>query len=240
MVMLWRKRLSAIGLALLLGVPSGYALLTGGARLAIWSTARQPGQYAVDHPYLSDALPWMAMGLIGIIGSFAVLTNSRRTLRWLWLPVVTLVYCTLLPLQQEHGFFFHRATHPMVGLPIHWAHEMTRHDLDQITGTLAQQAINTGRFECPIERLSDRSRFTQAGESLAYTIQCTNIPGPNTPIVPSRPATIVMTVSQDEKEAWFRVSGLVSDTGGVTEWIKNYGGQDYIVHHSVRTDQKIL
>jgi len=49
-----------------------------------------------------------------------------------------------------------------------------------------------------------------------------------------------MTVSPDEKEAWFRVSGLVSDTGGVTEWIKNYGGYDYIVHHSVRTDKKIL
>ena len=77
-----------------------------------------------------------------IIGSFAVLTNSRRTLRWLWLPVVTLVYCTLLPLQKEHDFFFHRATHPMAGLPIHWAHEMTRHDLNQIAGTLAQQAIN--------------------------------------------------------------------------------------------------
>ena len=75
-------------------------------------------QYAGDHPYLSDALPWMAMGLIGIIGSFAVLTNSRRTLRWLWLPVVALVYCTLLPLQQEHGFFFHRPRRiPWQGFP---------------------------------------------------------------------------------------------------------------------------
>jgi hypothetical protein len=224
-------------LALLLSVPSGYALLTGGSRLAIWSTARQPGQYAVDHPYLSDAMPWMAMGLIGIIGSFAVLTNSRRTLRCLWLPVVTLVYCTLLPLQKEHGFFFHRATHPMARLPIHWAQEMTRHDLNHIAGTLAQQAIHTGRFECPTESLSDRSRFTQAGESLPYKIQCTNIRSPNIPIAPLRPATILMAVSQDETEAWFRVSGLVSDTGGVTEWIKNYGGHDYIVHRSLRTDQ---
>lgn len=240
MVMLWRKRLSVIGLALLLSVPSGCALLSGGARLAIWSTLRQSNQYAVDHPYLSDAIPWMAMGLIGIIGCVAVLTKGRRTLWWLWLPIMTLVYCTLLPLQTKHGFFFHRATHPMAGLPIHWAHAMTRHDFNQITGTLAERAISKGRFECPTDSLPSRSRFTQAGESLAYTIPCTNIPGPNTPIVPSRPATIVMTVSQDEKEAWFRVSGLVSDTGGVTEWIKNYGGQDYIVHHSVRTDQKIL
>jgi hypothetical protein len=117
MVMLRLKRLSAIGLALLLSVPSGYALLTGGARLAIWSTLRQPGQYAVDHPYLSDAMPWMAMGLIGIIGSFAVLTNSRRTLRWLWLPVVTLVYCTLLPLQKEHDFFSIVRRIPWQGFP---------------------------------------------------------------------------------------------------------------------------
>jgi hypothetical protein len=240
MVMLWRKRLSAIGLALLLSVPSGCAFLTGGARLALWSTARQPHQYAVDYPYLSDATPWIAMGLIGIIGSFAVLTSRRRTLWWLWLPVVTLVYCTLLPLQTQHGFFFHRATHPMVGLPIHWAQAMTRHDLNQITGTIAQQAISNGRFECPTASLSDRSRFTQGGASLAYTIQCTNLQNPNMPIVPLRPATIFMTVSPDEKEAWFRVSGLVSDTGGVTEWIKNYGGYDYIVHHSVRTDKKIL
>jgi len=39
------------------------------------------------------------------------------------------------------------------------------------------------------------------------------------------------------RKPWFRVSGLVSDTGGVTEWIKNYGGHDYIVHRSLRTDQ---
>ena len=240
MIMPWHKRLSAIGLALLLSVPSGCAILTGGARLAIWSTARQPHQYAVNYPYLSDAMPWMAMGLIGIIGSVAVLTSSRRRLWWLWLPVVTLVYCTLLPLQTKHGFFFHRATHPMVGLPIHWAQAMTRHDLNQITGILAQQAVSKGRFECPPESLSNRSRFIQAGALLSYTIQCTNQQSTNTPIVPLRPATIVMTVSQDEKEAWFRVSGLVSDTGGVTDLIKNYGGQDYIVHHSVRTDQKIL
>ena len=240
MVMLWRKRLSAIGLALLLSVPSGCALLTGGAHLALWSTARQSHQYAVDYPYLSDATPWIAMGLIGIIGSFAVLNSRRRTLWWLLLPVVTLVYCTLLPLQTKHGFFFHRATHPMVGLPIHWAQAMTRHDLNQITGTIAQQAISKGRFECPTESLSDRSRFTQGGASLAYTIQCTNLQSPNMPIVPLRPATIFMIVSLDEKDAWFRVSGLVSHTGGVTEWIKNYGGYDYIVHHSVRTDQKIL
>lgn len=142
--------------------------------------------------------------------------------------------------QSKHGFFFHRATHPMVGLPIHWAQAMTRHDLNQITGTLVQQAISKGRFECPTASLSDRSRFTQGGGSLAYEIQCTNLQSPHTPIAPLRPATIVMTVSQDEKEVWFRVSGLVSDTGGVTEWIKNYGGYDYIVHHSVRTDQKIL
>ncbi len=232
--------MSVIGLALLLSVPSGCALLTGGARLALWSTPRQPHEYAVDYPYLSDAMPWIAMGLIGIIGSVAVLTSSRRRLWWLWLPVVTLVYCTLLPLQSKHGFFFHRATHPMVGLPIHWAQAMTRHDLNQITGTLAQQAISKGRFECPTASLSDRSRFTQGGGSLAYEIQCTNLQSPHTPIAPLRSATIVMTVSQDEKETWFRVSGLVSDTGGVTESIKNYGGYDYIVHHSVRTDQKIL
>ena len=42
-----------------------------------------------------------------------------------------------------------------------------------------------------------------------------------------------------EKEAWFRVSGLVSDTGGVTEWIKNYSRHDYMVHRSIRTDQYI-
>ena len=240
MVMLRLKRLSAIGLALLLSVPSGCAFLTGSARLAIWSTARQPNEYAVDYPYLSDAMPWMAMGLIGVIGSFAVFINSRRTLWWLGLPVVTLLYCTLLPLQTQHGFFFHRATHPMVGLPVHWAQAMTRHHLDQITGTLARQAISQGRFQCSPAILSDHSRFTHGGASLAYTIQCTNLQNPNIPIVPLRPATIVMTVSQDEKEAWFRVSVLVSETGGVTEWIKNYGGYDYIVHHSIRTDQKTL
>ena len=117
MIMPWHKRLSAIGLALLFSVPSGCAILTGGARLAIWSTARQPHQYGVATPIPLTQYrgwPWVFSGLVLV---FAVLTSSRRRLWWLWLPVVTLVYCTLLPLQTKHGFFFHRATHPMVGLP---------------------------------------------------------------------------------------------------------------------------
>ena len=181
--MLWRKWQSVIGLALLLSVPSGCALLTGGARLALWSTARKPHRMLSTTgicPTPCRGWPWVLLG-IGCRSSH----SSRRRLWWLWLPVVTLVYCTLLPLQQSMAFSFivrripWRASH-------HWAQAMTRHDLNQITGILTQQAVSKGRFQCLTESLSERSRFIQSGTTLAYTIQCTN---PHKPKYPDRPVT---------------------------------------------------
>src|SRR5688572_5279151 len=143
------ERLGGLCLAVLLLGPSAYAFIKGGGRLALWWTAHQPSQYAVAYPYLGDAVPWMASGLLGLIGSLAVLTSGERSLRWLWFPAVTLLYCLLSPLQHNYGWFFHHAIHPMNHQPIEWAQDLTRHDFLRITGVLTFKAKATGGFSCP-------------------------------------------------------------------------------------------
>ena len=89
MVVRLLKRLGGLSLAVLLIMPSGYAFVVGVGRLALWSMAQQPNQYAVAYPYLLDAGPWMALGLLGLIGSLAVITSGQRSWRWLWFPAMT-------------------------------------------------------------------------------------------------------------------------------------------------------
>ena len=93
MVVCVLKRLGGLSLAVLLIMPSGYIFAVGSGRFALWSMAQQPNQYAVAYPYLLDAGPWMALGLLGLSGSLAVITSGQRSWRWLWFPAITLLYC---------------------------------------------------------------------------------------------------------------------------------------------------
>jgi hypothetical protein len=96
-------RLGGLSLAILLILPSFIVFTVGSGRLTLWSSAKQANQYAVAYPYLWDAVPWMALGFLGLVGSLAVITNGQRTWRWLWCPTVTLLYYLLVPLQPNYG-----------------------------------------------------------------------------------------------------------------------------------------
>lgn len=227
------ERLTGLSLAVLLITPSACSFSVGSARLALWSMAQEPNHYAVAYPYLWDAVPWMTLGFIGLIGSLAVITSGQRSRRWLWFPAVTLLYCLLIPFQPSYGWFFHRAQHPMSGQPIAWAHDVTRHDFVQITWDLTAQAESRGKFVCPSHDLNVPSRFTWGGQTLPYEVQC--VDGTlRTPIsLPRRPATIVMRISEDRHEALFQITRLKYDTGEAVTWISNYGGQDLVIHKSI-------
>ena len=51
---------------------------------------------------------------------------------------------------------------------------------------------------------------------------------------PTRPAVILMRISKDRQEAWYQVTTLTHDTGGAVTWVSNYGGQDFLIHASVK------
>lgn len=226
-------RLGGLTLAILLIVPSCTVFTVGTTRLTMWSMAKQPNNYAVAYPYLWDAVPWMALGCLGLIGSLAVITSGQRTWRWLWCPTVTLLYYFLVPLQPNYGWFFHRILHPMSSPPIVWAQDVTRHDFMRITWDLTAQAESRGEFVCPSNDLNVPSRFMSGGQILLYEVQC--VDGTlRTPIsLPTRPATIVMRISEDRHEAWFRVTRLKYDTGEAITWVSNYVGQDMVIHKSI-------
>lgn len=235
MVVRLLKRLGGLSLAILLIMPSGYAFAVGGGRLALWSMAQQPNQYAVAYPYLLDAVPWMALGLLGLIGSLAVITSGQRSWRWLWFPAVTLLYCIVLsPLQPNYGWFFHHARHPMSTLPIEWAQDLTRHDFLRITGVLTAKAKSRGGFSCPGDDLKAPSRFMSSGQILTYEVRCADGALREALNPPTRPAVILMRISEDRQEAWFQATTLMHDMGGAVTWVSNYGGQDFVIHESIK------
>lgn len=234
------KRLGGVILAVLLIVPSGYVLGVGSGRLAIWLDAQHPNQYAVAYPYLSEAVPWMAFGLLGVIGSLAVITSEKRSWRWLWFPAVTLLYGLFVPLQPHVGWYFHRAHHPMSSQPIEWAQDRTRFDFQRIAGELTVQAKSRGRFSCPTDDLKLPSRFMSGGQTLGYEVRCVDQAIPTAVPKPMRPAIILMGISEDRQRAWFMATVLMYDTGAAVTWVSNYGGQDFVIHTSITDRSKAM
>lgn len=235
MVVRLLKRLCSLCLAVLLLSLSGYVFALGGGRLALWWMAQQPNQYAVAYPYLLDAVPWMALGLLGLIGSLAVITSGQRSLRWLLFPAMTLLYCIVLsPLQPNYGWFFHHARHPMSTLPIAWAQDRTRWDFLQLTGALTKKAKSRGEFSCPDDALKVPSHFTSGGQTLVYEVRCVDLGSRNAISPPTRPAVIVMRISKDRQVAWFQATTLMHDMGGAVTWLSNYGGVDFVLHESIK------
>jgi hypothetical protein len=235
MVVRLLKRLSGLSIAILLLGPSGYVFFVGLGRLGLWYWAQQPNQYAVAYPYLLDAVPWMALGLLGLIGSLAVITNGQRSRQWLWLPAVTLLYCIVLsPLQPNYGWFIHHAQHPMSTMPIHWAQDRTRQDFLQITGKLTVQARSRGGFSCPGDDLKVLSRFTSGGQTLVYEVRCAEGARRKVLNPPPRPAVILMSISGDRQDAWFQATTLTYDIGRAVTWLTNYGGVDFVIHGTVQ------
>ena len=118
--------------------------------------------------------------------------------------------------------------------PIEWAQDLTRHDFLRITGVLTFKAKSTGGFSCPADALKGPSRFMSGGQILMYEVRCVDGALRNTPIPPTRPAIVLMKISEDRQEAWFQVTALVQDTGEAVTWLSNYGGEDFVIHGSIK------
>jgi len=232
------KRLGGVILAVLLIIPASYAFVVGSGRLALWLDAQQPNQYVVAYPYLSEAVPWMGFGLLGLLGSLAVITSGNRSWRWLWCPAVTLLYCLFVPLQPYYSWYFHRAHHPMGSRPIEWAQDRTRVDFLRIAGELTQQAKSRGAFACPSDDLRVPSRFMSGGRTLVYEVRCVYRAVRAAVPKPIRPATIVMGISEDRQYAWFMATTLMHETGVAVTWVSNYGGYDFVLHTSITDRSK--
>jgi hypothetical protein len=227
------KPLVGLSLAVLLIIPSIYVFLVGNERLIHWLRAQEPNRYAVAYPYLSDAVPWMALGLLGLIGSLAVMTSRHRSWRWLWLPSATTLYVVLVPLQPSYGWFFHRADHPMSSQPIAWARDMTRYDFRHIAGDLTAQAKARGEFFCPEDDPTVPSRFMLNGQILPYEVRCIERALGKAINPPMRPAIIVMSISEDRQKAWFQVTTLIHNAGEAVTWVSNWGRQEFVIHQSL-------
>jgi hypothetical protein len=39
---------------------------------------------------------------------------------------------------------------------------------------------------------------------------------------------------KDRQEAWFQVTTLMHNTGDIVGWVSNYGGQDFLIHESIK------
>jgi hypothetical protein len=122
----------------------------------------------------------------------------------------------------------------MSSQPIEWAQDLTRWDFRRITGDLTVKAKSRGGFSCPGDDLKVPSRFMSGGQTLVYEVRCVDRDIRNAISPPTRPAIILMRISEDRQEAWFQVTTLMNDTGEWVTWVSNYGGQDFVIHGSIK------
>lgn len=221
------KRSATIIVALLFLPLCFVEVFAGLVRLLMWWQSQQPSQYYVAYQYLYDGIPWVVIGVGGIVGSTAVLSNRSRSPRWLCLPVLALLHFIFVPL--SNGWFFHKAIHPMSERPIQIASERSRQDLGAISRELTERAKLTGFFSCNPLKLDRPSAFALNGQTLPYELWCVPAELAKQGVAPVRPATIAMTVSADGKEAWFRVTSLKEEADISATWLRLHG--DVFVEH---------
>lgn len=126
----------------------------------------------------------------------------------------------------------------MSSQPIAWARDLTRHDFLRITGDLTAQAKSRGEFLCPSEDLKDSSRFMSNGQTLVYEVRCVEQALHKEINPPTRPAIIVVSISEDRQEAWFQVTTLTHNAGEAVTWVSNWGDQEFVIHKSITEANK--
>lgn len=92
---------------------------------------------------------------------------------------------------------------------------------------------NRGEFSCPTDDLKVPSRFMSNGQTLVYEVRCVERALHKEINLPTRPAIIVMSISEDHQEAWFQVTTLTHNSGEAVTWVSNWGGQDFVIHRSI-------
>ena len=207
--------------ALLLMPPCLMEILAGSIRLHMWWLTQQPANYYVSYSYLQDGIPWMIVGIAGVVGSAVILSGRSKSNRWLWLPTVGLLYVILTPLQG--GWFVSRAIHPMHGRPVLIAMDRMFWDLTTISHGLVDRAKSAGVFTCEAEKFEAGSPFALNGLTLEYELGCLSGDFDKKTAASFRPGTIVMSVSSDGSQAWFRATSLPGEAGTSAVWLHRHG-----------------
>lgn len=226
MQMVWRWACRLLAGFLLL--PSLLVLIVGLVNVFRWGMTLLPDRYYVTHPYLQEAAPWLIIGSFGLLGSAVFLRNPHRSKHWLWFPLFATLYALYVPNADHHHIPSKR------GVPLDWVRTYTAWDLESRSIELWYSGRERGRFECPPPRESHLSRFGVNGQTLSYDVQCVSPERMTTLPVPERPGVIVMSVSADGQEAWFRVTTLGWNSEHPVVWLPaKHMDQPLVLHQTL-------
>lgn len=214
-------------LSAVLLVPSFIVCFVGALNLIRWSMTLVPDRFYVAYPYLEDATPWLTIGFLGLLGCAAILTNPMRSKHWIWLPVVATLYGIWMPNWEIYG----HGRRTMKGEPTEWVRTYIQSDLERRSVEAWYAAKEQGRFECPPSGEPSVSRFGLNGQTLLYEVRCVTRDLGTTVTIPERPGVIVMSVSPDGQEAWYRVSTLGHDPKHPVEWLPALDSHESLVIH---------
>ncbi|GKS59649.1 hypothetical protein YTPLAS18_31760 [Nitrospira sp.] len=217
-------------LAAVLGLPSLLLLVIGFQLVGNWTTTQTPDRFYVPYPYLQESYPWLMVGVWGLLGSGAILIDPSRSKQWLWLPVVAMVFALVWPTYVQYG----HTTSVMGGDPVRWGRANIQRDIERQSPVWWRQAEKRGRFLCPPDTLPAANRFGINGRALPYEMQCAELDTFMDLAAPKRPGVIVMALSADGQEAWWRVTTLGHEPAQPVVWLS--AGQEHAawtVHHTL-------
>lgn len=201
-----------------LSLPSLLMLCLGTLTFVRAIRVYDPSIYSVQDDYIGDAVH---LSVVGVIGLFACQRLWRTGSRWAWaiIPICVAFYAILYPNWIAR-----------YGTPLHKTHRSTTLQLHSIAVQSLENAKTTGRLTCDsIPDPQMGSLFSQGGQRLPYVVQCVpNVGAPMSSPPPGRPATIVVSISNDETTAWFSATVLPQQIGREAVWLKR-DGQPLIV-----------
>ncbi len=202
----------------LLSFPSVLLLCAGALTFVRAIRVYDSSIYSVQDDYIGHAVHLSVAGGIGLFGCQRLWRTGSR---WAWaiIPVCVAFYAILYPnLIARYGD------------PLHRAYTSTTLQLHAIAVQSSENAKTTGRMTCDsIPDPQMRSLFSQGGQRLPYVVQCVpNVGAPMSSPPPARPATIVVSISNDETRAWFSATVLSHEMGRQAVWLKR-DGQPFII-----------
>ena len=202
----------------ILSVPSLLLLCAGTLTFVRAIRVYDPSIYSVQDDYIGHAIH---LSVAGVIGLLACQRLWRTGSRWAWaiIPICVAFYAILYPNWTVH-----------YGAPLHRAYRSTTLQLQAIAVQSSENAKTTGRLTCDsIPNPQMGSLFSQGGQRLPYVVRCVpNVDAPMSSSPPGRPATIVVSISNDETTAWFSATVLPHEFGRQAVWLKR-DGQPFIV-----------
>ena len=211
-------------------LPSLLVLIAGLVNVFRWGMTLLPDRYYVAHPYLQEAAPWLTVGAFGLLGSVVFLRNPHRSKHWLWFPLFATLYALYVPNAGHHHNIPHTG-----GMSLDWVRTYTAWDLESRSIELWYSGLERGRFECPGGDESRRSRFGVNGQTLSYDMRCVSPELMTALPEPERPGVIVMAVSADGQEAWFRVSTLGWKSDHPVVWLPDKEmDQPLVLHQTLK------